>query len=481
MRFNMQLPPQFEKLVSDHFGPITDTQCTPFAEVRTTNSAGTKKEPYNGHLATNFEPEDPMASQWKSWAGLTIDGVFPLIRFIAEGEHSVVFETEYRDGGKQRAAIKFVNATLPNASQILEDWQAASSLAHPSLLQILAGGESEIGDDAYIYVVTELADDSLKNVLPDRKLSAQETRDMLGGVLNALRHLHSKGFVHGHLSPSNVMAVGDQLKIPADNATQSSDVDVDVRELGRLLQAVLPQPLPEPFDEIVEGCVNSSDPYTLDQIESSLRGASNGSAAGSDSSQTPRASAPILGKKEFNPLLLIGGGGMALLVILVLVLWLGGDSFRMENFASSNPSPSDKNTKASAQGQQGAAPATKANENKSYRESANKDKEKEDEVQTGKSVGGSAIAKRVLPDIPRRDRETINGRVAISIKVDVDPEGNVTNATSLSPKASKFFTKYALDAAREWKFTPKEEPKALVIKFLLRRTETEVSVAEALD
>jgi TonB family protein len=440
-------------------------------------------------LASEPYSDDNTISGYRAWEGITVDDAFPLLRFIGAGDHSAVFETEYRDGGTQRAAIKFVPASHPDASAILENWQAASALSHPSLLQILAGGESSIGDDAYIYVVTELADDSLANVLQERRLSAQETREMLGPMVSALRYLHGKGFVHGHLRPSNTMAVGDQLKIPAENAVKCGDTSTDIQDLGKLLLRVLDEPVPEPFREIVNGCLdrNPSTRWTLNRIEDRLTkgtgAAARAAAAAADQSET---------KRDINPALWIGGGGGALLVILVLVLWLGGDSFRMENLSTPEKPATEAPAASSAadESKQGAPQASakkdaspKGQAKKEDSRAADKSSSRDDAsaADFGRPVPPSSIAKRVLPDIPRQGRDTINGRVTINVKVDVDAAGNVTNATSLSPKVSKFFTKYALDAAREWKFTPKEQPHALVIKFLLRRTETEVSVVEAVN
>src|SRR6267143_6083474 len=39
---------------------------------------------------------------------------------------------------------------------------------------------------------------------------------MLDSVLDVLAYLHSKGFVHGHIKPVNIMAIGDQLKLSSD-------------------------------------------------------------------------------------------------------------------------------------------------------------------------------------------------------------------------------------------------------------------------
>ena len=67
-----------------------------------------------------------------------------------------------------------------------------------------------------VYSVTEFAEEVLSEIIPERPLSPRETQEMLSPVLDALIYLHGKGFVHGHLKPSNIMVVGNQLKISGD-------------------------------------------------------------------------------------------------------------------------------------------------------------------------------------------------------------------------------------------------------------------------
>ena len=53
-------------------------------------------------------------------------------------------------------------------------------------------------------------------------------------------------------------------------------------------------------------------------------------------------------------------------------------------------------------------------------------------------------------------RATIHGKVRVSVKVDVDLSGGVSEAEFDSPGPSKFFADLALQAARKWAFTPPE-------------------------
>src|SRR6185437_9098148 len=149
------------------------------------------------------------------------------------------------------------------------------------------------GEDL-LYVVMEYAEEMLSEVLPARSLTPNEAREMLGPVLEALAYLHGKGLVHGHLTPSNVLVINDQLKLSVDRvhaadeaggvpprfddydapeaAREKLTAAADVWSLGVLLvealtqhppawdrlgggEPVVPESLPQPFGEIARECL----------------------------------------------------------------------------------------------------------------------------------------------------------------------------------------------------------------------------------
>jgi TonB family protein len=57
----------------------------------------------------------------------------------------------------------------------------------------------------------------LSQVLSERALTAGETGDVLEPVLEVLTFLHGDGYVHSRLKPSNILAVGDKLKLSSDD------------------------------------------------------------------------------------------------------------------------------------------------------------------------------------------------------------------------------------------------------------------------
>ena len=66
------------------------------------------------------------------------------------------------------------------------------------------------------------------------------------------------------------------------------------------------------------------------------------------------------------------------------------------------------------------------------------------------------VLDQVLPDAPAKARATIRGVVRVSVRVQVDPTGNVAKAALDSAGPSKYFADLALKAARNWQFASPE-------------------------
>jgi TonB family protein len=64
------------------------------------------------------------------------------------------------------------------------------------------------------------------------------------------------------------------------------------------------------------------------------------------------------------------------------------------------------------------------------------------------------VVQQILPDAPQKVRDTIRGKVRLSVKVNVDESGAVTQATLDAPGPSQYFADRTLAAAKLWKFVP---------------------------
>src|ERR1700752_523806 len=155
---------------------------------------------------------------WKTWEGRVVDGRFLIRRQLGGSGHSSVFLTEL-PGTAQKAAIKLVAADAAEIDRQLARLRATAKLSHPHLLRVFESGRCRLDSSSFVYVVMEYAEEDLSEILPQRALAPSEVSELLPPLLDALSYLHEKGYVHGRVKPSNVLAVGDQLKLSADAIT----------------------------------------------------------------------------------------------------------------------------------------------------------------------------------------------------------------------------------------------------------------------
>ncbi len=159
--------------------------------------------------------------------GQLADGRFPLRKLLGVSSNSAVFLTSDSPAGAGDSscdvAIKLIPEDPGNSDLQLARWRAAASLSHPGLLRILHFGRCNIDGSPCLYIVTELADEDLGQLLPTRALTPDETRGMMAPVLSALDFLHESGFVHAGLKPSNIHAIGDNVRLSADRIVAAGE------------------------------------------------------------------------------------------------------------------------------------------------------------------------------------------------------------------------------------------------------------------
>ena len=391
---------------------------------------------------------------WQQREGQTIDGVFPLLRYLGGGAGSAVFLTEYGETNPRRAAIKLIPTDLVEAGGQLSAWEAASTLSHPHLIQILAGGECRLEEENYVYVVTECADENLSEVVRDRSLTAQEAREMLGPVVDALGYLHGKGFVHGNLTPSNIMAVGEQVKISSDTVHHGGSAADDARSLGVVLQqALAPRMpgqnaagLPEPFAEIVRRCLDPDPQNRWSMAEISAR-------LGKRESQAA-APPPAAAKKPSRwPIAALAAAAL----IVALGAWLMRAP-RTDPAAAPAPAVAQLQRVEKDQPVENVPPVEKPKA----------------VTPAPETPARGGVLTQILPDIPSKARSTISGKVTVNVKVSVDGSGNVQDATIEPPRSSRYLSELTLAAARRWKFEPGNAPQEWLLRFQLFHDRTTV-------
>ncbi len=169
-----------------------------------------------------------MSDVWIPWEGHVVNGTLPLLRCLGASDHSGVFLTEYAAAGLPKAALKLVPALPSLIEAQLSHWRAAIDLSHPRLVRLYESGRCQLGERHFLFLVMEYAEQNLAEVLPHRALTADEAREMLLPTLDALSFLHRQNLVQGQLKPTNILVVGDQLKLASDTIRPASEATANI-------------------------------------------------------------------------------------------------------------------------------------------------------------------------------------------------------------------------------------------------------------
>jgi TonB family protein len=433
---------------------------------------------------------------WKSWEGRLVDGKFPLRQWLGGSDHSAVFLTEMPGSSRQKAAIKFIESENgAGAGRQLNRLRATAKLTHPNLIRTFEAGRCQMNGTPLAYVVMECAEEDLSQILPQRALAPAEVADLLPPVLDALSHLHSGGVVHGRIKPSNVLAVGDQLKLSSDQVATVADQNAQRRrrdaydapetaagivspagdvwsvgvtivaaltqnvafaEEGSQSDAGLPQSIPEPFRTIAQQCLRL-DPKqrcSLREIQTRLK---PGERTAPAEIRQPAAPAQSSTPRRLFPV------AMVLAVVIALLLAI----FYFRGRKSADQTQEAAQPPASSSVQAPAPPPPPASSGKPK------------PTDNGRAAGGE-VRHEALPDVPQSAKNTITGTIKVVIRVQVDASGKVTSANLKSAGSSRYFAGLALKAAPRWEFTPPEvggQPAAStwLIQFHFRRLSTQAS------
>jgi len=431
-----------------------------------------------------------MADSWKHWEGRTVDR-FLLQRYLGGSDHSSVFLTARAGPEPQPAAIKLIQASTANWESQVSWWRQIEQYRHPHLIRLFENGRCQLDGNELFYCVMEFAEENLAEILRERPLTPIETQDMLRPILDALAYIHRRGFVHGHIKPSNVLAVGDQVKLSVDRACPAGESGrvlglpgiygstevatgecfspaLDVLSLGSMLvealtqqspqwkeergDPVLPKTLPAPFVEIARNCLrrDPKDRWTVAQIMARLD-----QLAAARRKQSPIRT--LLAKPAF--LLPTFAAAVLLLATIIVPRLLNLYRENQDRRVESAPAPSSP-----AQGP--SLPPDVTNTAMIHSSPAS----------PGGHLVEGTVAEQPMPVVPESAQNTIHGTIRVRLRLGVDASGNVTTARFISYGASRYFARLALGAAEQWKFTPlqidgHDAPSEWIVVFEFSKTE----------
>ena len=206
---------------------------------------------------------------WNDYEGTTLAGRWLLGRLLRTEGRSALFSTTQNDG---KPAVLRLTEALNDQAVLHARFRAIQSAGDQYLVGIQGYGDAVLDGTPLSYAVLEPTQESLADILAERRLAPDETMEVATSVAGGLQALHAQGLVHGLVEPESVLAAGDRIKLRSDCArpapapedaalegavTPQTDAfglaDVLCRSLtqNRLQDASDALALPEPFASIV--------------------------------------------------------------------------------------------------------------------------------------------------------------------------------------------------------------------------------------
>jgi serine/threonine protein kinase len=266
--------------------------------------------------------------------GHVIEGRYYLRALVREGGFALVFRAEEIVNGEvvRPVAVKLIypDPKIPRAQQA-EELVAVLKLRHPQIVHGISAGACELDDVPWLYLVMELAEESLADLMLERPVTLRTVWDVAEHTSSALAYLHKDPdrLVHRDVKPANLLRFSDGWRLAdfglaftmerrnADTKTvppgtekymppEAYDGQItpawDMWSFGVMLAEMLtgehpfagshhilyavthlppqlPEDLPPPFPEIIRGCLikTRSQRWTARQVLDALH-ASHGLA-----------------------------------------------------------------------------------------------------------------------------------------------------------------------------------------------------------
>ena len=190
---------------------------------------------------------------WDELEGKSLAGTYPLHRWLRTEGNAAWFATRYQE----KPAIAYVVEMADDGDPVVASLETVSRVQHPNIVLIDRVGRASLEGTAVAYAIQEPTEDNLADALRERPLTTEEATQVTESLVGGLGALHAAGLLHGQVSATNVLAVGDTVKLRSDCVRKVAAVDKDkpstyvqdVSEMGSLIFECLTQRRPAGPDD----------------------------------------------------------------------------------------------------------------------------------------------------------------------------------------------------------------------------------------
>ena len=219
---------------------------------------------------------------WTDYEGVTIDGAYSLKKLLMPEGRSAFYSTASRNG--EPTVMRLIECHF-DEEEILARWRCVEALTHPNFLKFEHFGQTEIDGRPVVYGVFEKVDANLAEVLDRGHLNVEDVAQLASSLVAALEVLHTHGFIHEHIEPSNIFAIDGDVKMRSDCIREAPEGEEgraakqrDVRDLATVLLQGLTQrksiegipasAIPAPFGQIIRNGLDGA--WQLENIRAAL-------------------------------------------------------------------------------------------------------------------------------------------------------------------------------------------------------------------
>ncbi len=142
-------------------------------------------------------------------------GEFRIEAVLGEGGSGIVYDATW---GPRRVALKVLHAHLADServrAQFLVEAQRLQTIAHPTVVKVLAVGE--LPDKRPYLAMERLEGETLAQVLAKGPMELPKALELFGELCSAVGTLHEGGLIHRDLKPENVFIVNGKHAVLLD-------------------------------------------------------------------------------------------------------------------------------------------------------------------------------------------------------------------------------------------------------------------------